>query len=221
MFDPRYGEDFSVDFNDVLPDPDYPRHVISDEEATALYFANHSVSLLRNGDLRAAFANLKKSLELWPDNPDFWINLGAFYSKQQALGEALGAYQTALYHDPYNRGALSGLARTNQLLGNEAKAREYGELVRRYRERNPYYHYALAQAAFESADYDHALEYINAALGLKYRSGRFHFFKGLTEHKLGRADAAEASFQRAARYGNFRELKRRYVSEVAKAQPLG
>ena len=221
VFDTSYGEDFSVDFNDVLPDPDYPRHEISDDEATSLFYANRSVSLMRAGDLRPAFANLKKAIELTPDNADLWINLGAFYAKQNAFEQAVQAYQAALYYDPYSRGAASGLGRAHSLIGNTEESEYYLDQVRRYRERNPYFHYAVAQAEFEKANYDGALSSINAALDLKYRSGRFHFLKGLTEHKLGDQDAAEVSFRRAARYGNYRDLKNRYVSEVAAARPLG
>ena len=221
VFDPRYGEDFSVDFNDVLPDPEYSRHVISDVEATSLFYANRSVGLLRSGELRAAFVLLKKAIELAPEHPDLWINLGAFYSKQLAHGEALKAYETAWHYDRSNRAAISGMARSHYLLGNLEQSEVYAEQVRRYRQRNPYYHFAIAQAEFENARYSKALVAINLALDLKYRNGRFHFLKGLTEQKLGNPEAAEASFRRATRYGNYRELKQRYVGDVADTYPLG
>ncbi len=221
VYDSSYGQDFSVDFNDVLPDPDYPRHEISDAEATSLFYANRSVSLLRAGDARGAFAHLKKAIEISPRNPDLWINLGAFYAKQNVYSEALGAYEIALAYDPGNRGALSGLGRAHYLMGNYEEAERYAEHVRNYRDRNPYYHYAIAQAEFENQRYRQALDAINAAIDLKYRNGRFHFLKGLTQHKLGEPEAARVSFRRAKRFGNYRDLKRRYVREVASAPPLG
>ena len=87
--------------------------------------------------------------------------------------------------------------------------------MRKYRERNPYYHFALAQARFEIADYDAALESINVAIDLKGRNGRFYFMKGLTEQKLGLYSDAQLSFQRAERFGRYRDLKLRYVNEFA------
>jgi len=219
--DPLYGRDTSVDFNDVLPEPDYPRRTISDRDATALFYANQSVNMLRNGELREAFVYLKKSIELDPDNPNLWINLGAFYAKQERFQQALDAYLVALHEDPGSRGAVSGLARAHYLMGNFEEAAQYEAQARRYRDSNPYYHYAVAQAEYEQDHYDQALEAINTAIGLKYRNGRFHFLKGLTEYKLGDYEHAQDSFRRAARYGNYRDLKQRYVSDLARAVPLG
>lgn len=221
VYDPAYGADFSVDFNDVLPDPEYPRYEISDDDATSLFYANRSISRLRAGDARSAFVNLKKAIELTPENADLWINLGAFYAKQGAYEQAQGAYEIALSHDPASRGAISGLGRAHYLMGDYETAERYAEQVRRYRDRNPFYHYAIAQAEFERERYDKALEAINTAIGLKFRNGRFHFLKGLTEYKLGEAEAAEVSFRRAERFGNYRDLMKRYVRDVADAQPLG
>jgi len=214
-YDMVNGEEFSVDFNDVLPEPDYPRHVISDKRATALFYANQSVQFLRSGSMREAFAYLKKAIDLAPDDANLWINLGAFYAKQDALDRALGAYRVALALDSNNRGAISGLGRTHLLLGHQEEADFYNEQVKRYRQRNPYFHFAIAQAEFENARYEAALDAINTAIDLKYRNGRFHFLKGLTEYKLGDMDSAQESFHRAERFGNFRDLKQRYVSGVA------
>lgn len=221
-FDSTYGKDFSVDFNDVLPDPEYPRKEISDAEATSLFYTNRSIGLLRAGQNRQSFAYLKKAIETAPENSDLWINLGAFYSKQRAYEQAVQAYEVALHLKPSSRGAISGLGRTHLTLGNTEKAAIYQEQVRRYRTRNPYYHFAVAQAEFEKSQYDKALDAINAAINLSFQVGRFHYLKGLTQLKLGENDEAEASFRRAERYGNYRDLKRRYkVGDVANVQTLG
>ncbi|HEY5644785.1 MAG TPA: tetratricopeptide repeat protein [Pseudomonadales bacterium] len=219
-FDPIYGRDMSVDFNDVLPDPEYSRAAITDIEAMALFHANLSISQLRAGESRDAFLHLKRALELDPDNADLWINLGAFYAKHEAFGQALDAYRVALHQDPRSRGAISGLGRAHYLLGNLEEAERFEALARRYRDRNPYYHYAVAQAEYERAHYDRALDAINTALGLKYRSGRFHFLKGLAEHQLGDTEQAKESFRRASRYGNYRDLQQRYISESAGSESL-
>ncbi len=216
-YDTAYGSDFSVDFNDVLPDADYPRREISDQDAASLFYANRSVQYLRSGDMRLAFVYLKKAIETSPRNADHWINLGAFYSKQDSLENALSAYEVALSLDPGHRGAISGLGRTNLQLGNLEEAEYYNDQVTRYRERNPYFHFALAQAEYEQGQYRTALESINTAIDLKYRSGRFHFLKGLTQYKLGDLESAQTSFDRASRYGNYRDLKRRYVNGLAQA----
>jgi tetratricopeptide (TPR) repeat protein len=157
------------------------------------------------------------AIDLAPDNADLWINLGAFYAKQNAYEQALASYEVALNLDPGSRGAISGLGRTHEILGNLKEAEAYNDQVRRYRQRNPYYHFAIAQTEFDRARYDAALDAINTAIDLKYRSGRFHFLKGLAEYQLGDLESAQASFRRADRFGNYRDLKQRYVSGVAQA----
>ena len=220
MYNRSYGNEFSVDFNDVLPDPDYDRYQITDAEASSLFYGNRSVVLFRAGDHRQAFVLLKKALEMSPDNADLWINLGAFYAKLSVHDHSIMAYQMALRADPNNQGAMSGLSRTYEFVGEAELANQYANQVRRYRQNNPYYHYAIAQAEYEKASYEKALVAINTALDLKFRNGRFHFLKGLTQQKLGEEEEAEASFRRATRYGNFRDLQRRYTEDVADIQPV-
>jgi Flp pilus assembly protein TadD len=217
-FDKVNGLDFTVDFNSVHPDPAYARHIVSDRYATSLFYGNRSVSHTRRGEHRMAFAYLKKAIEMVPSNPDLWINLGAFYAKQESFELAIDAYTVALQVHPRSKGAMSGLARAYEQLGDTENAELYAHQVRRYRERNPYYHFAIAQAEFEHARYELALASINTAIGLKRGNGRFYFMKGLTEKKLGDIKAANKSFRRAERLGEYKDLKLRYVNDLAKVE---
>lgn len=214
-FDKAYGEDFTVDFNEVHPDVDDPARVIDDSYASALFYANRSVNLFRQGENRQAFAYLRRAIELVPDNMDFWLNLGAFYAKLEHYNEAIRAYERVLQLDRDNRGAMSGLGRAYQVLGDDERADYYITQVKRYRDSNAYYHFAIAQTEFEKERYAEALNAINTAIELKKRNGRFYFMKGLTEQKLGNLEAARESFKRASRHGSYRDLKRRYGDEVA------
>jgi len=203
----RAGEDLIIDFNDVHPEQDHPRQIVSDAYAESLFYANHSVRLLREGSHRQSFAWLRRALDIAPENVDLWINLGAFYATTGDPQSSIEAYHVALQLDSRNKSAYSGLARSHRALGNEALAGDYEQRVRHYRERNPYYHYALAQAAYETADYPGALESINSAIDLRYRTARFHLLKGLVEQQLGDLESADDSFRRAERYGLDRRVK--------------
>ncbi len=205
------GDAVIVDFNDVHPDPDYPRKEVSDAYAESLFYANQSVNLLREGQYRKSFAFLRRALEIAPENVDLWINLGAFYATQSDFPSSAEAYEVALQIDPRSKAAFSGLARSYANAGDDERAAFYEEKVRQYREGNPYYHYALAQAAFEDADYERSLSYIETAIGLRARTPRFHLFKGLIEQRLGDSEAAEQSFRRAQRFGIDRRVKLQMV----------
>jgi Flp pilus assembly protein TadD len=188
----------TVDFNEVHPDAEYRRWTVSDDYASSLFHANLSVSLLRQGQVRDGFLHLRRAIDIEPANLDLWINLGAFYATQGDYAGSIEAYRIALQLAPNSRAALSGLARSYANHGNEAMAAVYRQRVRNYRETNPYYHYAMAQAAFERNDYEASLAHINNAIGLKRRAPRFYLLRALVEDKLGRPDAAEASLRRAA-----------------------
>lgn len=211
----RPGDDVIVDFNDVHPDPDYPRKEVSDAYAESLFYANQSVNLLREKQHRESFAYLRRAIEIAPENEDLWINLGAFYATQEDYRSSIEAYEVALQIDPRNRAAYSGLARSHANLGDFEQATFYEDKVRRYREGNPYYHYALAQAAFEDADFEQSLRYIEAAIDLRGRTPRFHLFKGLVHQRLGDAEEAEESFKRAQRFGIDRRVKLQMVRAFA------
>jgi tetratricopeptide (TPR) repeat protein len=197
----RPGERLTVDFNVTRPDEIYPRRAVSDDHAKALYYANHSVALLRQGRLRESFAYLRRALEAAPEDPDLWINLGAFYATQGFFDASAAAYHRALELDGNDRAALSGLARSYANAGDEAMAALYRQKVRNYRETNPYFHFAMAQTAFEQARYQRSLDFINAAIALERRAPRFHLLKALVEQQLGDLDAAEESIARARRLG--------------------
>lgn len=207
----------TVDFNVVHPDADYRRWTVSDDYALGLFHANLSVGLLREGNIRESFLHLRRALEISPDNVDLWINLGAFYATQGAYEEAITAYRTALQVDSNSRAVFSGLARSYGNLGNEAMAAAYQQKERNYRETNPYYHYAMAQAALERRDYEASLEHIDNAIGLKRRTPKFHLLRALVEERLGRPAAAETSLRRAHRYGLEPETKTEFLRSVGMA----
>lgn len=208
-------EEVIIDFNIVQPDPDYPRRKVSDEYAQSLFYANQAVNLMRDNHPRQAFAYMRRAIDISPDNVDLWINLGAFYAMQQDYHSAIEAYQVALQLEPRNKAAYSGLARSYDSTGDEELAAVYQQKVRHYRERNPYYHYALAQWAFAGADFHSALAFIDQAIQLKRRTPRFHLLKGLVQNELGETDAARESLERAERYGLHQSVKRDLLRSLA------
>jgi len=214
--DRRAGTDqFTMDFNAVHPDPDYPRFLVSDRYARALYYGNRSVQSLRNDEFRESLAYLQRALALEPANPDLWINVGAFYAKMADYASAVEAFEAVLEMDPRNKSAISGLGRAHRRLGNIARAEAYEADIRRYRERNPFYHFALAQSYYERDRFDQALTAVDRALDLKGRNARFHFLKALTLQRLGDSAGAQAHFDRASRLGDYRDLKQRYINDLA------
>lgn len=193
--------DVTVDFN-AIDTQEYPKKVVSDAYALALYYNNLSVQHWREGSPRLAFAYLRKAIETDAANPNLWVNLGAFYSKHGVYRHAVSAHARALRLQRYNRPAMGGLAVAYEGLGELELSLRYARRVQHYRERNPYYHFALAQAAFEDLKFGESVGFVNRALELKADDHRFHTLKGQAHAKLGEQEQAQASHALALRYAN-------------------
>jgi Flp pilus assembly protein TadD len=215
--DTRHSEEYTVDFNVVQPEPDYSRRRISDPEAMALFYSNRSVDHIVSGDPRTGFAYLRKALEIMPENVDMWLNLGAFYSKQEQPEMAVLAHRVALEIDPSSKGAMAGLARSYARMGEQRRADYYAQRVHKYHRRNPFFHFARAQAHFERGEYESSLQSVSAAIELRGRNSRFYFLKGLTQERLGDVTAARESFRKAQKLGNLDDAKVRHIRDVMDA----
>ncbi len=206
--------DLTVDFNRV-DTGDYRRWLVSDAYAAGLFYNNLSVNHWREGDDRSAFAYLAKALETHAGNPDLWVNLGAFYSKHGAYEPALAAHYRALRIDRRNRPAMAGLAAAYAGLGDMAISDAFTRRVEHYRRRNPYYHYALAQVAYQDSDYVGTLAAVDRALELKRDDHRFHYLRSLAQWQVGERMEARASLVRAERFAEQAQTKRRYARMAA------
>lgn len=163
----RFGEDtYVVDFLPEFLIGDRPTKNISDELALALYYNNLGAEAVVDGYPKRGVANLRKSLNLNPDNSDGWNNMGAAMRRQGKAKLAEFAYMKALEMDSYNYSALSNLARFYEAEGRERDAEVIAKRVDRYRKSNPYFHAFAAQILFERGEYEEAHLFINEAIRL-------------------------------------------------------
>jgi Flp pilus assembly protein TadD len=186
-----------VDFNDEYFHEQFPTHVIDDDYAAAFYYSNLGAEALGRREYELSFALLSKAVRTYPVMAAAWVNLGVLYVRVKRLDYAEAAFLRALKSDPGEQSALSNLESVYAALGNTELADRYGAQVRQYRESNPYYHYAVAQAAFNKMRYDDALASLATAIRLKGDQNDFYSLQGQILTALGREDQAVASFARA------------------------
>lgn len=209
--------DLNVDFNSTKDTSHYKTQVISDVYANSLFLANLGVAELQAGNNLNGFRYLRAGIKLAPTNIDLWINLAAFYATNGAPEHAQSAYLKALELKPSSRAVHAGLARAYEKLQRGQLAQQHLLLARRYQEKNPYYHFSIAKRALHLANYTRALEAINQALDLSTKEGSFHYLKAITLQRLGDANGAQQSLNRAQRLGADPSLQRRYPLASAKA----
>jgi Flp pilus assembly protein TadD len=209
-----FGRDYTVDFNQSGFNEKYNTHVVTDSYALALFYNNLGAEALIRGDYDLSFRSFRAAIAADPKMSDGWTNLGVLYSRQQRYQLAEAAYQQALASNPRTGTVLTNLVNLHTMLGNDDFAESYRQRVRRYQEKNPYYHYAVAQQAFEDGDFEQALADVRKALKLKADDGEFYLLQGLTYLELGESREAQVSLARATSYGSTAEIGAEYGARL-------
>jgi tetratricopeptide (TPR) repeat protein len=186
-----------VDFNAKNFRGDYPSRIVNDRYVVALYYNNLGAEALMRRQYDASFALLREAIRVEPDVPAPWVNLGVLYSRHRLYLHAEAAYLRALDNNSREPSALANLVAVYDALGEKDVAAELSRKIQRYRDMNPYYHYARAQTAFDQRRYDDALAALRTAIRLKHDEDEFYELRGRTFAELGRPERAVDSFARA------------------------
>ena len=195
--DINFAGDYVVDFNTAEYNGNYDTQKVDDNYAIALYYSNVAVESMRAGQWRSAFRYLKKGIETDPGIAGLWVNLGVLYSRNDRSDMAVRAYEQALSVEPSNRSALVNMASALHQLGRIEEAEYFSRQVTYYRNRNPYYHYYLAQAAYQGQRADEAMAHVAEAIKLKEDEHQFHYLRGLIYEQMKEYDLAARNYRKA------------------------
>ena len=188
-----------VDFNQTQPEGEVRSQIISDAHAASLFSANIGVKRMSARDYEGAFSHLRRAIETYPANRVAWNNLGVLYSRLEKFHESTSAFETALAIDPNDKTAWTGLAVVLKSVGQVDEAEAYARKIRRYRNGNPYFHYAVATDAYRSQSYAEALKAIQSAISLKKSDARFFTLQASVARVLGDDVLADKSLRLAKR----------------------
>ena len=191
------GDETTVDFNIRAARSDAHSRRVSDQYALALFYTNLGAEALVRSDHAASLAYLREAARVHSATAGLWVNLGVLYARYGRFEHAAAAYLRALEIDRHEESALANLVIAYEALGRAELAADYREQVRSYRERNPYYHYALATRAYEQEQFADALMSLRRALRLKNDDHEFYTLRGQTLTALGRSRDARHNFNRA------------------------
>jgi Flp pilus assembly protein TadD len=116
--------------------------------------------------------------------------------------------------DPRHPQSLTNLASLYRSLGDEETAARYSSRIRRYNDRNPYYHYYRALSSFHQGELELAESQVKRALRLKSSEHNFHRLRGLIAEQAGDTDLALYSFTRAHEVAAFSDSKSVYANKI-------
>jgi Flp pilus assembly protein TadD len=203
-----------VDFNMDDFRTTYDRRRISDQRALAHYYNNVGVERMQAGDTASALAYFREAIDNDRSFSPAWTNLGILYMRNGHPAHAEAAQLQALNADPRDLVALSNLASLYELQGDRERAAAYRKRAADHRNRNPYYRFQHARAAFQAEDYDAAIRHLNGAIRQKKNEDQFYFLLGLSYLKKGDPRAARRWLSRAEEVAATDVLKRRYASKL-------
>jgi Tfp pilus assembly protein PilF len=199
-----------IDFNQPSFNSRYPQRPISDAHVDALFYNNLGADAMREGATRRAFVYLLKAITTDSNVAASWTNLGVLYRRSDLPEYAEAALRRALQADSRHKPAMSNLARLYEEQGKHELAEAYRERVRRHQQRNPYYHYAVAERAFAEGSAYAALASIDQAIRLRKDEHRFHHMRAVILTRIGRHEASRASLERAREYSSVAQLQDLY-----------
>ncbi|WP_170287250.1 tetratricopeptide repeat protein [Halioglobus maricola] len=201
---------FMVDI-DPLPSRDFAgTQEISDSDAQALYHNNIAMDALAREELDIAWTQAVRALQLAPQMPHLWVNLGAVYRRTHQYDAAEAAYMQALALDGMERSAMNNLLVLYQVTGDTEQVEYWKERVLKYRDSNPYYHAWLGDLAAEEGDWRSASDYYQRALGLQPEDATLLFSLGLIYEQLDELKAAQRYVEQALSKSSLVRERERY-----------
>lgn len=200
---PNGGYELDLKLPDELRASRTSATVVSDERALAGAYSNAGVYRLAAGAREAAFALLERAVAIDPSASGAWANLGAAHLIVDSRERARDCFERALDCNPATMSALSALARLERESGRSAEADRLERKVRGYRERNPYYLFAVARDELEGGRPEAARRHLSRAISLK--ADEPEFYEAMIE--VARRLGAERDANRwARRLGGFRDV---------------
>lgn len=162
------GPEYKIlDFSET-PVEDY-RHVevIQDQSVVALHHVNRGAELMLDDQWDLARSWLDKGIELDPELPEGWVNLGVYLRRHGDLEGAEAAYRKAIDLDPHFTAPYQNLA---ALLLSDAERRDEAldllDIAARNKARNPYLFLSLGDLARDHGRLEIAGDYYKRAKSL-------------------------------------------------------
>lgn len=109
---------------------------------------------------------------------------------------------------------MSNLVRLYEKTDQADKAAEYRSRAERFRNRNPYYHFSLAEEAYNEKNYAQAAKHYRDAIRRKAKVHEFHFGLARAYSQMGEDGKVETQLKLAMRYAPSNFDQNRYSQKL-------
>lgn len=158
------GLSFEVDFGGrASSNETILTKIISDKTARAQHFNNLGVLAMTEERTEAAIRYLNRAIDIEPELPYLWSNLGTIYMRLGDYRRAEWTFRESFRLDPYDVSALGALVRLYQALDVPELVEHFVDRLKFAKYRNPYAEYERGVSALMSNEYEEAAKHLKAA----------------------------------------------------------
>lgn len=208
------GQLYSVDLFPQVNRIQLGGRVVSDGRAAAHFYNNRGVEHLSLSQHSLAIECFQRALKSDPTMVDTWINMGVAQAIMGQSEEAEKSYHKALELDSKSLVAMSNLAALYGRLGRDRDVKSFSAKVRKFKQRNPYYHFSLGLQAYHSGKYRESIEHYKAALKLKSKEHNFYLALAKAYFQLGEKDKVADCLKLALKNAPDEASKLRYNEKL-------
>lgn len=207
------GATYVVDFNLTRVRDDFQQQRITDKAALSQYYNNMGVYWMMAERYDLSYLHLQKAISLSEEEAYFWTNLGALYHRVGDDPRSVAAWLHAL-EIKTDLSAASNLARYYRRVGNTELADYFQDQVRRFRQRNPYYLYEIAEAAYYAGEYQESISVLGKAIRMRGNEEQFYRLLGLSYVKTGDTGRASRAIAKAQHYAVSEQARHTYNQKL-------
>ncbi len=210
------NRDYIMDFNPYVENRARFSTPISDARALAHYYNNRGAELYASGEAEQALILFKKAIEVDYDLNYAWSGLALAHNNLGRPEEAERLLLETLERHDEDFVALNNLAFLYTQMGRQREAKQIGKKTKRFRHKNPFYHYSLAEKAMSNNKWKLAFKHLRTALRLRDVQPEFHYAMSEVHTELGHEKKAKASLGRAILHARTEEVRNKYIAELEK-----
>jgi Flp pilus assembly protein TadD len=206
----RDNSEFMLDIDPLRRSEVAGARIMTDNEGVALHHNNLAMVALSEERPAEAWLELVQGLKAAPSISQLWVNLGAIYRYTGQDADAERAYFHALDIDQWDRSAMNNLVVLYGQQNRETERNYWEDRLRRYRDKNPYYHASLGDEAMEAGEWKEARDHYERAVDIHPKDGQLIYSLGLAEYQCGDLKAAEKLIEQAVDMASFPLERERY-----------
>ena len=186
----------------------------TDKRGIAHFYNNFGAESLGNGNISLARLYIEKAIEMDPEFSFGWTNLGILHRLNGDYSLAEDCYKKASKLNSKDHTPLLNLAYLYRIQGKEDQAGRLMKKVKRFLALNPFHHYELGRAAFDSGQYEAAVIHFKHAVKLHDTHPRFLLALAAAYQKVGRTDKATRLIEKAKKQAGTYDEKALYDKKL-------